>query len=79
MTHFYLHSLDHIFKMIFTSDEEMEVNEDHLSDLEDVVEKVTDKLGLCFDKYEKYVPFYIQIEDLDVYSRFGIGLIVEDG
>ena len=65
--------------MIFTSDEEMEVNEDHLSDLEDVVEKVTDKLGLCFDKYENYVPFYIQIEDLDVYSRFGVGLIVEDG
>ena len=54
------------FKNDFTSDEEMEVNEDHLSDLEDVVEKVTDKLGLCFDKYGQYVPFHIQIEDLDV-------------
>ncbi|KAL5268929.1 hypothetical protein ACHWQZ_G002684 [Mnemiopsis leidyi] len=32
------------------SDEEMEVGEDRLSDIEDVVEKVTDKLGLCFDK-----------------------------
>ena len=42
------------------------MNEDHLSDLEDVVEKVTDKLGLCFDKYGQYVPCHIQIEDLDV-------------
>ena len=36
----------------------MEVGEDRLSDIEDVVDKVTDKLGLCFDKYGEIQSIY---------------------